>query len=306
MANRLPREKQITVLHHLVEGSSLRSTTRLTGVHRATITNLMIRFGVGCQRLMDREFQGLSLGHVEIDEMWGFVSKKQGRLTIEEKATRHDIGDVYLWTAIDQDTKLIPSFLLGKRSADNARRLLNDLASRMDMPNPHASDARDFQRPGYEPVVQISTDGFAGYPEAVDLAFGPYAKYGQLIKDYRNAEQPGRYAPPEMVATDRRGIFGIRDHEKSTICTSHIERANLTVRTLMRRFTRLSLGFSKKLENLEAATAVFMGYYNYVWRTRYPDDSGRRGRLRPPAALMAGVTDRRWSFEDLFEAGMAA
>ena len=139
----------------------------------------------------------------------------------------------------------------------------------------------------------------------MDLAFGPYAKYGQLIKDYRNADQPGRYAPPEMVHADRRGIFGIRDEEKPTICTSHVERHNWTVRTLLKRFTRLSPGFSKKLDNVKAAVAMFMAYYNFVWRTRYPDDSGRRGQLRPSAAMMAGVTDRLWSFENLFDAVMS-
>ncbi len=111
MVNVLSREKQIEVLHHLVEGNTLRSTARLTGVHRTTIMRLMVRFGKACQRLMDREFQGLTLDHLEVDEIWTFVEKKQGKLTVEEKATRHDIGDVYLWTGIDQKTKLIPAFL---------------------------------------------------------------------------------------------------------------------------------------------------------------------------------------------------
>ena len=151
------------------------------------------------------------------------------------------------------------------------------------------------------PIVQISSDAFAAYPEAVDLAFGPYVKYGQLIKDYRNTDQPGRYAPPEMVATERRSVFGMNEFEEPTICTSHVERHNLTVRTLLRRFTRLALGFSKKLENLQAAVAGFMAYYDFCWRTRYPDDSGKAGRYRPPAAMLAGVTDHVWTFEELFE-----
>jgi hypothetical protein len=132
------------------------------------------------------------------------------------------------------------------------------------------------------------------------LAFGPYVKFGTIVKQYKNARMP--YDPSEMIGTKRRGIFGINPDQVYSICTSHIERANLTMRTLMKRFTRLSLGFSKKLENMEAACALFFAYYNWVWRTRYDDKSGQPGRLRPTAAMMAGVTDRLWHFEDLFDA----
>ena len=140
--------------------------------------------------------------------------------------------------------------------------------------------------------------------EAVDLAFGPYAKYGQIIKEYRNANIV--YQPSEMVGTERRGIKEIDDDELWSICTSHVERHNLTIRTLMKRFTRLSLGFSKKLENLAACVAIFMAYYNFVWRTRYPDWSGKRGRYRPTAAMMAGITNDVWSFEQLYNCVMGA
>ena len=300
MCNILPREKQIAVLHHLVEGNTLRSTARLSGVNRDTIMRLMVRFGQRCKTFMDARLRNLTLRHVEVDEIWTFVEKKQGRLTPEEKAQRHDIGDVYLWTCLDQDTKLVASFVVGKRSADNARKLMVDLSHRLTMPTPHASDPHGYQPGGYTPIVQLSTDAFAAYPEAVDLAFGPYVKYGTIKKDYRNADQPGRYAPPEMVGTERKGIFGINEQEERSICTSHVERHNLTIRTLMKRFTRLSLGFSKKLENLEAAVAMFLTYYNFVWRTR--DEENGRNRL--PAAMMAGVVDSLWSFEDLFDAVM--
>ena len=301
MANVLKRERQLQVLHALVEGSSVRSTERLTGVHRDTICRLMVRFGQRCRHLLDSRLRGLTLAHVELDEIWTFVFKKQGRLTVEERGERHDIGDVYLWTALDKHTKLVASYLVGKRSADNARRLLMDLRGRLVMPQPHASDPHAYHASSYIYITQISSDGFRGYPEAVDLAFGPYARYGQVIKDYRNATQPGRYAPPEMVAAERTGFYGIPPALERTICTSHVERHNLTIRTLMRRFTRLALGFSKKLENLEAACAMFMAYYNFCWRTRYPDRSGRCGRRRPPAAMLAGVTDRVWKFPDLFD-----
>lgn len=303
MANVLPREKQLAVLHHLIEGNTLRSTTRLTGVHRTTIQNLLVVFGERCQQFMDRQLRGLTLGHVECDEIWTFVAKKQSRLTTEEKGERHDIGDVYVWYGVDATTKLVPAYVVGKRSADNARRLMVTLASRLSMPKPHASDAHAYSRPAFQPVTQISTDAFPAYPEAVDLAFGPYAKFGTIVKDYRNATMP--YTPSEMVGTKRRGVTGISGRDVRTICTSHVERANLTMRTLLKRFTRLSLGFSKKLANLQAACAMYFAYYNWCWRTRYPDRSGQSGRYRPTAAMMAGVTDRLWSFTDLFDAFMA-
>jgi len=293
MANRLPRSKQIEVLRHLVEGNTLRSTARLTGVHRTTIMNLMVDFGRKCKAFMDAQLRGLTLNHVEVDEIWTFVQKKQARLTAEQKAECHDIDDVYLWTALDKETKLVVSYLVGKRSADNARRLMRDLAKRLVFPTPHQTDDHAFRagKPVY--VTQLSTDGFSAYPEAVDLAFGGHVKYGTIIKDYRNATMI--YTPSEMVGAERKGIFGIRENEERTICTSHVERHNLTIRTLMKRFTRLSLGFSKKLENLEAACAVFLAYYNFCWRTR----DANEGRTRLPVAMAAGVTDTLWSFEDL-------
>jgi IS1 family transposase len=301
MSNVLPREKKIEVLHHLVEGNTLRSTSRLTGVHRSTIMNAALDFGHACADYMDATMRNLDLKHVECDEIWTFVQKKQARLTIDEKAERHDIGDIYLWTAIDAETKLCAAYVIGKRSADNARKLMMSLKSRMrPIPKPHATDAHHFRtgQPFY--LTQVSTDGFPGYPEAVDLAFGPYAKYGTIIKEYRNDGM--QYDPSEMVGTKRKSLRGV-ENDLHSICTSHVERHNLTIRTLMKRFTRLSLGFSKKLENLEAAVAMFLAYYNYVWRTRMPEKSGQ---CRVPAAMAAGVVKSLWSFENLFDEVTAA
>jgi len=295
MANCLKLDRQKTILHALLEGNSIRSTERLTGVHRDTICRCLVAFGAKCKDYMDSRLRGLILRHIEVDEIWTFVQKKQGRLEPHERAERFDIGDVYLWTALDKETKLVASYVVGKRSADNARKLMVDLSQRLVMPGPSQSD----QTGAYLRISQISTDGFAAYPEAVDLAFGPYVKYGQIIKDYRNADQPGRYAPPEMVATERKRIFAMNEGEERTICTSHVERHNLTIRTLMQRFTRLSLGFSKKLDNLEAACAMFLAYYNFVWRTRRP---GKSGKYRVPAAMAAGVIPNLWTFNDLFNA----
>jgi hypothetical protein len=131
---------------------------------------------------------------------------------MEEKETRHDIGDVYLWTGLDQSSKLVVTHLLGKRSANNARCFMTDLASRLHFPAPHESDDRDFHRHTHGTIVQISTDGFAAYPEAVDLAFGPYVRYGQIIKEYRNANMI--YTPSEMVGTERRPIRGIETRSR--------------------------------------------------------------------------------------------
>ena len=296
MANRLSHERRQTILRILCEGMSIRSASRVTGAHKGTVERLIVQFGEACRNFLDETLRGLTLQHCEVDEIWTFVAKKQARLTTEERATRHDIGDVYLWTVVDAQTKLIPTFLLGKRSADNARRLMTDLSRRLVRPNPHASDAHAFAEGGYRPITQISTDGFAAYPEAVDMAFGPYVEYGQIVKEYRNANMI--YTPSEMIGTQRtvrRGNIGPMD-----ICTSHVERNNLTIRTFMRRFTRLSLGFSKKLDNLAAACAMFVAYYDFVWRTRHSDTSGQSGRLRPTAAIMAGVTNRLWTFGDLY------
>jgi IS1 family transposase len=295
MANVLKRERQMSVLHLLTEGSSIRAAERLTGVHRDTICRLVVRFGNACRDFLDERVRGLDLRHVQLDEVWTFVGKKQARLTVDEKAERHDIGDVYLWTAFDQDTKLVPTFLIGKRSADNARRIMCDLADRLNFPLPHASDRHAYRQPDYQAVCQLSTDGFKGYPEAVDLAFGPYVKYGVIIKDYRNARMP--YTPSEMVGVERRARRGMAEREEGTICTSHVERHNLTIRTFMRRFTRLSLGFSKKLENLSAAVAMYMAFYNFCWRPRFPGTSGRR-RVTP--AMAAGIERELWSFGRLF------
>lgn len=292
MGKRLSHDTRKMVLRMLCEGNSIRSASRMTGVHKCTINKLILGMGNCARNFLDDQVTGLTLRHVEIDEIWTFVQKKQSRLTVDEKATRGDIGDMYLWTCLDQDSKLIASHVIGKRSADNARRLMVDLSERIVIPKP-----RDADDHAYKTVIQISTDGFAGYPEAVDLAFGPYVKYGQLIKEYRNAKM--NYTPSEMVGTKRKALKG--NLSPWSICTSHVERHNLTIRTFMKRFTRLALGFSKKLENLEAAVAMFLAYYNYVWRTRYPDKSGKSGQLRPTAAMAAGLTGKLWNFDDLYD-----
>jgi len=293
---RVPVEKAKLALRMLTEGMSIRATERTTGVNRNTLCKLIVHFGDACQRFLDQRMRGLKLTHLQFDEQWTWVGRKQARLTVTEKAERFDVGDVYIWTCIDQKTKLMPVFMLGKRSADNARRFMMDVASRLTFPSPYSSDAHSFQSGGYKPIVQISTDGFAPYPEAVDLAFGPYARYGVIIKEYRNAKMI--YTPSEMVGTKRTGIKGIRGREQRTITTSHVERLNGTQRVFLKRLNRLTLCFSKKLRNLECAFAMFAAYYNFCWQTRKP---GKSGAKRPTAAMMAGLAGHVWSFDELFE-----
>jgi IS1 family transposase len=296
MANVLMKERQKQVLDILSNGASIRAAERLTRVHRDTICRLVVRFGNACRDFLDCQLRDLQLSHVEVDETWTYVQKKQARLTTEEREERNDIGDIYLWIGIDQPTRLIPTFALGKRSADNARRFMVDLSNRLIRPKPHESDAHAFGLGGYRPIIQISTDGFAAYPEAIDLAFSAHVKFGTIQKEYRNAQII--YTPSEMVGTIRRGVFGINEQEARSICTSHIERHNLTTRTFMKRFNRLTLGFSKKLENLAAATAMYVAYYNYCWRPRKP---GKTGKRFPTPCMMAGITVKPWSFAELFE-----
>lgn len=165
----------------------------------------------------------------------------------------------------------------------------SQLAGRLEWPNQHQSDAHGFASGGYRPIIQISTDGFAAYPEAVDLAFGPYAKYGTIVKEYRNAGMD--YTPSEMIGTKRRAVFSMQESELGTICTSHVERNNLTIRTFMRRFTRLAIGFSKKFGNLESAVNLHIAYFNFCWRPATLEGE--------TPAQAAGITNHTWSFHEL-------
>jgi hypothetical protein len=174
-----------------------------------------------------------------------------------------------------------------------------DVAGRLIFPKPHASDAHKYQDGGYHAIVQVSTDGFSPYPEAVDLAFGPYVRYGTIVKEYRNAKQI--YTPSEMVGTKRTPRRNIGENERFTITTSHVERLNGTQRLFLKRLNRLTLCFSKRLRSLEAAFAMFAAYYNYCWQTRKP---GKSGQKRPTAAMMAGLAGHVWSFDELFEAAL--
>jgi IS1 family transposase len=276
-------EKRLQLIHLLVEGTSVRSICRLTRTQIKTVLRHLLIAGERCEEVMDRHMRNLDLRHVQCDEIWTFCRKKQARVTPEEYGDP-TLGDQYLFVALDTDTKLVPCFALGKRNAVTTDLFMSDLASRMVLPGVNVP---------YEEKPQISTDGWGAYPPAVDGFFGSRVQYGQIVKAFSQTEQPGRYGPPEVVATERRRVQGVSN--LYSICTSHVERNNLTIRTFIRRFTRLSLGFSKKVPNLRAAIALHVAYYNFC---------RRHSSLRVTPAMAAGVTDRLWSLGDLL--GIAA
>jgi IS1 family transposase len=283
----MKREKQLAILRLLVEGNSIRSTERITGASRNAIMRLLVRFGSACREFLDLNLCNLYLEHVELDEIWTFVRKKQRQLQGFE-IIDPEIGDIYVFTAIDQKTKLLASFAVGKRTHETTRALVADLNRRMIRPPVEMGADRP----------QLSTDGWASYVPTIREEFGKTVRHGILIKQYRNPES-GRYAPPDLTGTERIAVQNIND--VSTICTSHVERHNLTLRTFMRRFTRLSMGFSKKVQNLAAAVALQAAYYNFCWRLRRP---GKSGQLTPTPAMMAGLTETLWTLEDLYDAVM--
>jgi IS1 family transposase len=272
--NVLSYERRKAVIHLLVEGNSIRSIERLTGVNRNTVMSLLKRVGDGCRTLLDGKLRGLKLTHLQCDEIWTFVQKKQAMILPSE--CELGIGDQFLYVAFDQRTKLIATYAIGKRTSEVTNAFMLDLASRIVTEQP-----------------QISTDGFAPYKHAIQQSFGDEALYGQVIKDFAEPVQPGRYGPPTMIASERRQILGLVDLNLRSICTSHVERNNLTIRTFLRRFTRLSLGFSKKLENLAAAVALHVAHYNFC---------RVHGALRITPAMAAGVADHVWELDELLGA----
>jgi IS1 family transposase len=267
----LSTKKQLHVLNLLIEGNSISSTARFTDVHRDTCTRLMRRFGQACQNFLNRELRDLEFSHLEIDEIWTFCRKKQRHLTGEEPDVK-DIGDIYLYVALDEATRLIPAFRVDKRTEEATVAFMMDLASRLKVPKRPSSERLN-------PIVRISTDAFPAYPAAIELAFGPLAEYAQIVKKVVNKE----------LKIDKRIITGKID--ASDVSTSLVERNNLTTRTFMRRFMRKSLGFSKKLENLRLAVAIYIAYYDYCWPHK---------TLKNTAAMRAGLIGERWRLDDLY------
>src|ERR1700733_5613896 len=268
--NVLPIEKQIQIINSLVEGCSVRSTARLVGVEHKTVLRVLLRVGKRCQKLLDEKMRNIESRFIQVDEMHGYVQVRQKNLD----PTRHDettMGEQYVFIAIDSETKLIPSFFVGKRSAQNAYWLMKNLESRL------ASR------------VQLTTDGFRPYVNAVDDTFGANVDYAMLVKVYGGDESNReRYSPSEIVDAVPTVVTG--NPKSQRISTSHIERQNLTVRMQLRRFTRLTNAFSKKLENMKAALAPHFAWDNFC---------RAHSSLRVTPAMAAGITDCVWSIDKL-------
>jgi IS1 family transposase len=268
--NKLPRQKRVEIISQLCEGMSLRAVTRTTGISINTVTALLITAGKACTDYQERRLRRLSCKRVQVDEIWAFNYCKQ-RSVATAKGAPDQAGDIWTWTAIDADTKLAITWLIGSRDADAAQRFTRDLASRLA--------AR----------VQLTSDGYGSYLMAVWGAFGREVDYAQLVKKYGPAPEPaGRYSPAQCVGAEKRRFIGAPDQDY--ISTSFIERQNLTMRMHMRRFTRLTNAFSKKAANHAYAVALHFMYYNFC---------RIHATLRMTPAMRAGVTETLWDVVDL-------
>lgn len=254
----------------LVEGCSIRSTVRMTGVSKNTIQKLVADLGLACAEYSDLAMRGLRCKRIQCDEIWGFVYCKEKNIP-EAMKGKYGVGSVWTWVAIDSDTKLIPCWLLGNRDSHCARVFMDDLAGRLA----HR--------------VQLTTDGYKVYLEAVEGAFGTDVDYAMLVKLFgADRSEETRYSPATCQGAFKVAVCG--DPEEERISTSYAERFNLSLRMSMRRMTRLTNGFSKKFTNFERAQAVFFFYYNFCRIHQ---------SLRTTPAMAAGVTNKLWEIEDM-------
>jgi transposase-like protein/IS1 family transposase len=273
---RLPADRAVFCLRLLLEGNSVRSTERLTGTHRDTILALLVEAGRDCQRLLETRLRRLTVADVEADEMWGFIGCKEK--TRIRRGYGETFGDAYCYVAIERTNKLVVCWHLGKRCPEDTQVFIEKL-----------------WRATQEPY-QLTTDGYTPYRVAVPNVFGRRLDFAQLVKVYgQPADDDHRYSPAEVV--DIHAVVRTGRPDEDRICTSHVERSNLTMRMMIRRLTRLTNGFSKKWENHEAALGLFFAYYNYcrVHQT-----------LRTTPAVAAGLETETWTVADLLEQAAAA
>src|SRR5271154_6889879 len=269
--NKLDHAERARILHLLCEGNSIRATTRLTGASKKAVSKLLVDAGQAAAWYQDRVFHNLTCRRVQVDEIWAFVYAKQKNVS-NAKSAPDGAGDVWTWTAIEAQTKLIISHFVGGRDGDCAAWFMNDVAMRLAN------------------RVQLTSDGHKAYLEAVEGAFGADIDYAMLVKLYGASSDSAkdRYSPAECTGAIKTPIEAKPDMDH--ISTSYIERQNLTMRMHMRRFTRLTNAFSKKVENHAYAVALHMMYYNFV---------KIHSKLRVTPAMAAGVTDRLWEVSDI-------
>lgn len=274
MSNNLSNEKQTAVITALAEGNSIRSVERMTDIHRDTIMRLGVRVGGGCAAVMDSTMRDLDCRLIQMDEIWGFVGKKNKNAS--EADRREGLGDVWTFVAIDVESRMVPAYLVGKRDGYHADAFVENLASRLNS------------------RTQLSSDGLAAYADAVERGFGADVDYGQVVKVYgtQDIAEQRRYSPARLLRVNKQTVSGNPD--TALISTSYIERQNLTMRMHMRRLTRLTNAFSKKVENFRAAVSLHFGYYNFVRVHK---------TLRMTPAMAGGVTDHIWTVPELMEAG---
>jgi IS1 family transposase len=276
----LPIERQAQILKALVEGNSIRATCRMTGAAKGTVLSLLKIVGAHCKNHHDRFVRGIEAKRVQCDEIWSFVGCKQRNVPLEDQSNP-ERGDVWTWTAIDQDSKLAVAYRVGQRDAWTAHQFVHDLQDRLAN------------------RVQLTTDGLNHYLTAVEDAFGwGRVDYAMLVKQYGTSpdvEANRRYSPAICLGAEKYPIMG-RPNE-ADVCTSHVERQNLTMRMQMRRFTRLTNGFSKKVEYHLYAVALHFMHYNYC-RPHATLTKANRGIHTTPA-MAAGLTDRVWTVYDI-------
>jgi IS1 family transposase len=270
MANVLSTPKRAAVISALVEGNSIRSTVRMTGVAKNTVVKLLVELAEVCQSYSDERLRDLSCKRLQIDEIWAFCYAKAKNVPAAKKGV-FGFGDVWTFAAIDAETKLVPSWLVGLRDAGSATALLQDLAGRLA------------NRP------QITTDGLRVYVEAIEDAFGGEVDYAMLNKIYASTQEEHRYSPAVCIGCEKKAIQGNPDPKH--VSTSYVERQNLTMRMGIRRFTRLTNAFSKKVENHTAHVAVHFFHYNFC-----RPHMSLKGKTPCQAA---GVEARKWSLEDM-------
>jgi IS1 family transposase len=270
--NKLDAGEQERVIAALVEGNSIRSVERMTGIHRDTIMRLAVRVADGCDSLMDEMMRGLTCPRLQLDEIWAYVGMKQKTARRLDQAD--EFGDVYTFVAIDADSKLVPCWHVGKRTWNDTALFIGDLRPRI------------VNRP------QITTDAFAAYYGTIRRAFDSQVDYAQIHKVFASELNTGRgrYSPPVMVECARESLIGSPDEDH--ISTSYVERQNLTMRMQMRRFTRLTNGFSKKRANHAAAVALHFAHYNLVRIHK---------TLRMTPAMAHGISDHIWTVAELIE-----